>query len=149
MTGKLVVSSSELVLGGQKSGKSRRAELLAGQWLGQSPTHRAVLIATAQPWDEEMRVRIQRHQSDRAARVPGLVTVEEPLQLAAALQRHSQPQTLVLAALSLAHDAEQERARRLDGERRHRDQLTTLLGRIDRALEQTPLPPPASVHPES
>jgi adenosylcobinamide kinase/adenosylcobinamide-phosphate guanylyltransferase len=96
MTGKLVVSSSELILGGQKSGKSRRAELLAGQWLGQSPTHGAVLIATAQPWDEEMRVRIQRHQSDRAARVPGLVTVEEPLQLAAALQRHSQPQTLVL-----------------------------------------------------
>ena len=96
MTGKLVVSSSELILGGQKSGKSRRAELLARQWLAESPTHRAVLIATAQPWDEEMRVRIQRHQSDRAARVPGLVTVEEPLQLAAALQRHSQPQTLVL-----------------------------------------------------
>jgi len=96
MTGKLVVSSSELILGGQKSGKSRRAELLARQWLAESPTHGAVLIATAQPWDEEMRVRIQRHQSDRAARVPGLVTVEEPLQLAAALQRHSQPQTLVL-----------------------------------------------------
>ncbi len=37
MTGKLVVSSSELILGGQKSGKSRRAELLARQWLGSRP----------------------------------------------------------------------------------------------------------------
>ena len=62
MTGKLVVSSSELILGGQKSGKSRRAELLARQWMAESPTHGAVLIATAQPWDEEMRLRIQRHR---------------------------------------------------------------------------------------
>ncbi len=75
--------------------------------------------------------------------------VDARLREIAGAGRPIQPQTLVLAALSLAHDAEQERARRLDGERRHRDQLTTLLGRIDRALEQTPLPPPASVHPES
>ena len=40
---------SELILGGQKSGKSRRAELLARQWLGQGADHRAVLSATAQP----------------------------------------------------------------------------------------------------
>ena len=38
---------SELILGGQKSDKSRRAELLARDWLAQSPAHRAVLIATA------------------------------------------------------------------------------------------------------
>ena len=55
------IARSELILGGQKSGKSRRAELLARQWLAESPTHRAVLIATAQPWDEEMRQRIARH----------------------------------------------------------------------------------------
>lgn len=87
---------SELILGGQKSGKSRRAELLARSWLAQSPEHRAVLIATAQPWDEEMRERIARHQQDRAIRVPKLHTVEEPLQLATALVSHSQPQTLVV-----------------------------------------------------
>ena len=50
------VSRSELILGGQKSGKSRRAELLARDWLAQSPAHHALLIATAQPWDGEMRV---------------------------------------------------------------------------------------------
>lgn len=90
------IARSELILGGQKSGKSRRAELLARQWLQASPEHRAVLIATAQPWDDEMRQRIARHQVDRAARVPGLATVEEPVQLAAALERHSTPRTLVV-----------------------------------------------------
>ena len=92
----LAFARSELILGGQKSGKSRRAELLALAWLNRSPAHRAVLIATAQPWDEEMRERIARHQADRALRVPNLHTVEEPLQLAQALVRHSQPQTLVV-----------------------------------------------------
>lgn len=90
------IARSELILGGQKSGKSRRAELLARHWLTESPTHDAVLIATAQPWDEEMRQRITRHQEDRAARVPGLRTLEEPLQLAQALAQCSQPQTLVV-----------------------------------------------------
>ncbi len=92
----MTIARSELILGGQKSGKSRRAELLALAWLAQSPDRRAVLIATAQPWDEEMRERIARHQQDRAARVPGMQTVEEPLQLAQALAHHSQPDTLVV-----------------------------------------------------
>ncbi len=90
------IAKSELILGGQKSGKSRRAELLARQWLGADPSHRAVLIATAQPWDDEMRQRIQRHQSDRAERVPGMVTVEEPLALAQAIAQHSRPDTLIV-----------------------------------------------------
>ena len=92
----MTIAKSELILGGQKSGKSRRAELLARQWLGQSPAHRAVLIATAQPWDDEMRQRIARHQADRAERVPGMTTVEEPLALAEAIQQHSRPDTLVV-----------------------------------------------------
>lgn len=92
----MTIAKSELILGGQKSGKSRRAELLARQWLDQSPAHRAVLIATAQPWDDEMRQRIARHQADRAERVPGMTTVEEPLALAEAIQRHSRPDTLVV-----------------------------------------------------
>jgi adenosylcobinamide kinase / adenosylcobinamide-phosphate guanylyltransferase len=91
-----LVARSELILGGQKSGKSRRAESLALAWLAMSPAHQAVLIATAQPWDEEMRERIARHQQDRAERVPKLRTVEEPLQLAQALASHSQPHTLVV-----------------------------------------------------
>ena len=91
-----LIARSELILGGQKSGKSRRAELLARQWLAQSPAHRALLIATGQAWDDEMRARIARHQVDRAARVPGMQTVEAPLQLAQALQTHSTAQTLVV-----------------------------------------------------
>ena len=38
---------SELILGGQKSGKSRRAELLAQSWMRSDPGHEAALIATA------------------------------------------------------------------------------------------------------
>lgn len=90
------IARSELILGGQKSGKSRRAEMLARQWLAQSPAHRALLVATGQPWDDEMRARIARHQRERAERVPGLATVEEPRDLAAALARHGAPGTLLV-----------------------------------------------------
>ena len=90
------IARSELILGGQRSGKSRRAELLARSWLEQSPGHEAVLIATGQPWDDEMRARIARHQLDRAERVPGMRTVEEPLSLPEALASCSNPHTIVV-----------------------------------------------------
>ena len=96
MTSALHSITTELILGGQKSGKSRRAELLARDWLAQSSDHSAVLIATGQAWDEEMRERIARHQRDRAERVPGLQTVEEPHDVAAALTRLSTPHTLLV-----------------------------------------------------
>ena len=78
----LTVARSELILGGQKSGKSRRAEALAAAWLAQERDHRAVLIATAQAHDAEMRARIERHQRDRAQRVPGLATLAAPTRCA-------------------------------------------------------------------
>jgi adenosylcobinamide kinase / adenosylcobinamide-phosphate guanylyltransferase len=96
MPERLAVARSELILGGQKSGKSRRAEQLASAWLEQSPRHRAVLIATAHAGDDEMRERIARHRQDRAARVPDMLTIEEPLALADAITQHASPQTLVL-----------------------------------------------------
>jgi len=43
-----------------------------------------------------MRERIDRHQRDRAERVPGLQTVEEPHDVAAAITRLSTPQTLLV-----------------------------------------------------
>ncbi len=92
----LSIARTELILGGQKSGKSRRAELLARDWLAQSTDHRALMLATAQAWDEEMQQRIQRHQQDRAQRVPGMATLEEPRYLAQALQQHSRPDTLIV-----------------------------------------------------
>jgi len=90
------IARSELILGGQRSGKSRRAELLARDWLAAATAHRAVMVATGQAWDQEMRERIARHQADRAARVPGMVTVEEPLALADVVRRHSDEKTLVV-----------------------------------------------------
>ncbi len=92
----LTIARSELILGGQKSGKSKRAELLARAWLESSSGHSAALIATGQPWDEEMRDRIRRHQVDRAERVPGLETIEEPLALAETIHRHSRPDRLLV-----------------------------------------------------
>ena len=90
------IAHSEFILGGQRSGKSRRAESLARQWLDGGTARHAVLIATGQAWDEEMRERIARHQRDRAERVPGMVTVEEPIALAGAVSAHSKSHTLVV-----------------------------------------------------
>lgn len=99
------VTGCELILGGQKSGKSRRAESLAAAWLaGSAPNspalngqpRQATFIATAQPWDAEMRQRIARHQADRALRVPGMATLEEPVALAQAIARLSAPHHLLV-----------------------------------------------------
>lgn len=92
----LRVARSELVLGGQKSGKTRRAEDLAAVWLAQDAAHRATYIATAQAWDGEMRERIERHRQDRAQRVPRMETVEEPHELARAIGAHSRADTLIV-----------------------------------------------------
>ena len=87
----------EFILGGQKSGKSRRAEQRAIDWPAAAPgTNRAVLIATAQAHDDEMQERIVRHQADRAERVPGMRTIEEPVELARAVVTQSAPDTLVV-----------------------------------------------------
>ena len=90
------VARSELILGGQRSGKTRRAEALAACWLAQSSEHRAVYVATAQAWDEEMRERIASHRLGRAERVPGMLTEEEPTELAHAIGRHSDRKTLIV-----------------------------------------------------
>ncbi len=85
-----------LLLGGQKSGKSRQSELLARQWLQASSAHSASLLATGTAYDVEMRERIARHQSDRAVRVPQLVTLEESHYLAQAISAHSSPTHLLV-----------------------------------------------------
>ena len=94
------ISGVELILGGQKSGKSRRAEHLANAWLAGAEVNclprQATLIATAQPWDAEMQRCIARHQTDRAQRAPGLATLEEPLALAQAISRLSAPHHLLV-----------------------------------------------------
>ena len=66
-----------LVLGGAASGKSRHAEKLITD-TGLNP----VYIATAQPFDDEMRAKISRHREQRG---PAWQTREAPLDLAGAL----------------------------------------------------------------
>ena len=65
-----------LVLGGARSGKTRRALALA------APFGRRVYVATAQAGDAEMLERIRRHQAERDA---GWSTIEAPIELAAAI----------------------------------------------------------------
>ncbi|MFL5626245.1 MAG: bifunctional adenosylcobinamide kinase/adenosylcobinamide-phosphate guanylyltransferase [Ktedonobacteraceae bacterium] len=69
-----------LILGGARSGKSTFAERLAG-----SSRRNVAFIATATTSDEDMRQRIARH---RASRPEGWHTLEEPVDLIAAV-RHA------------------------------------------------------------
>ncbi len=82
------MSAHELIVGGQRSGKSRQAETLALRWPG-----RVVVIATALAADDEMRARIAHH---RATRPVGFHTLEAPLALSAALQQADDAATLVV-----------------------------------------------------
>ena len=95
-TPSIVMPHTQFILGGQKSGKSRRAELLARQWLQSGVQHQAVLVATGQAWDAEMTERIARHQRDRAERVPQLGTLEEARDVAARIAEHSAPHRLLI-----------------------------------------------------
>ena len=89
-------AKSELILGGQKSGKSARAEQLAADWLSASAGNEAVLIATALAGDNEMHARIERHRQQRRARVPAMQTLEEPKRLAQMLTEHSRTERMLV-----------------------------------------------------
>lgn len=86
-------SPHHLILGGQRSGKSRHAERLAMRWLAQSPSHSVTVVATATPSDAEMHERIARHRADRPA---SFDTLEAPLALGAALRGAADAQRLLI-----------------------------------------------------
>lgn len=77
-----------LVLGGARSGKSGYAQRLA-----EESKRSLVYIATATAWDDEMRARVARHRDERDARWR---TIEEPLALAATLEREADPASVIL-----------------------------------------------------
>lgn len=86
--------SVTLLLGGARSGKSRRALQLAE---AAAPTR--TFIATAEPLDDEMASRIAQHQADRG---PGWTTREAPIGLVEALQQTVQPgHSVVVDCLTL------------------------------------------------
>jgi adenosylcobinamide kinase / adenosylcobinamide-phosphate guanylyltransferase len=77
-----------LLLGGVRSGKSRYAQQLAAR------ANRVAFIATAERRDdEEMRRKIERH---RAERPDHWLTIEEPLDLASAIESGGQSCDLLL-----------------------------------------------------
>lgn len=77
-----------IVLGGARSGKSSYAEKLAIE-----SGKEVVYIATARAGDGEMAKRIEQHRSNRPAH---WTTVEEPILIAAALEKWCAPGRLVL-----------------------------------------------------
>lgn len=86
-----MAAAHQLIVGGQRSGKSRQAESLALRW--QAGGGRVAVIATALAADEEMRARIEHH---RASRPAGFETIEAPLRLSAALQQADAAGTLLI-----------------------------------------------------
>jgi adenosylcobinamide kinase/adenosylcobinamide-phosphate guanylyltransferase len=83
-----MTTSTLLVLGGARSGKSRHAQMRA------EAEHGALIyIATGQAFDSEMAERIERHQQDRG---PRWRTVEAPLALAQAIGDEARPGQVVL-----------------------------------------------------
>lgn len=68
-----------LLLGGARSGKSSFAEQKAREWGGDD----VLYVATSEAKDEEMRLRVQKHQAARPAR---WTTLEAPVQVAQAIR---------------------------------------------------------------
>ena len=77
-----------LIVGGARSGKSRRALQIAGGIEGER-----IFIATAQASDTEMAGRIERHRAERGV---GFKTVEAPLELLDALETGVSPHRVVV-----------------------------------------------------
>ncbi|MEO0904345.1 MAG: bifunctional adenosylcobinamide kinase/adenosylcobinamide-phosphate guanylyltransferase [Pseudomonadota bacterium] len=87
-----------LILGGAASGKSAFAEALVLKGLEVTPTY----IATAQIFDNEMAEKVAKHRQMRGS---GWQTVEEPLNLSAALatMKDGQPALIDCATLWLTN----------------------------------------------
>lgn len=129
--GPLTVARRVLVLGGQRSGKSRYAEQLV---MGSGASR--VYIATAAAGDEEMAQRIAAHRNRRGAEWR---TVEEPLDLARAIEReagdgfHLLVDCLTVWAANLigaGRDIEAETARLAEAVREARGDILLVSGEV-------------------
>ena len=82
-----------LLTGGARSGKSTIA-VEAAQRSGRPVT----FVATAEALDDDMALRIRRHRQERP---PDWAVVEEPLELAAALERTEEEHVVIVDCLTL------------------------------------------------
>lgn len=83
----------QLILGGQRSGKSREAERRALVWLQADSRHEARLIATALAAENDMRERIATHRQHRPEVI---ATTEAPWLLSAAVAQHAAAHRLLI-----------------------------------------------------
>lgn len=96
-----------LILGGARSGKSTYAEKIAAQF------SRVTFLATAEEFDDEMKLRIAHHQADRPA---NWKTIECPSSPAKAIRLAAEADcflldclTLLVSNLLLAHEDDAEK----------------------------------------
>lgn len=82
-----------LVGGGARSGKSRQALELA-----RKRGSRLIFLATAEAFDEEMAARVAQHRAERGAEFS---TIEEPLEIAAAIRNITDADAIVVDCLTL------------------------------------------------
>ena len=83
------MTSTILITGGCRSGKSSHALTLASQVEGP----RKLFVATCVAGDHEMRQRVRRHQKERG---PEWQTLEEPVDLVRAIELHGPRSDLIL-----------------------------------------------------
>ncbi|MDD5093291.1 MAG: bifunctional adenosylcobinamide kinase/adenosylcobinamide-phosphate guanylyltransferase [Dehalococcoidia bacterium] len=79
---------SILILGGARSGKSRLAQEMAG-----TISKKILFVATAEPLDKDMSVRIAKHKSERPR---SWKTLEVPTNIAAGIEKHIADSEVVL-----------------------------------------------------
>lgn len=77
------------IIGGCRSGKSRHALQLAEAM----PGNRKMFMATCIPYDEEMRDRVRKHQAERSH---DWKTLEVPIRIAEAIEKHSHDADVIL-----------------------------------------------------
>ena len=93
---RLIMDSKKIILiaGGVRSGKSRYALTLARRIAGVK-----IFLATAQPFDDGLRQRVQKHKAERGAEFR---TVEEPVRLGKALSAiGTAPAVIVIDCLTV------------------------------------------------
>ncbi|MCY4005482.1 MAG: bifunctional adenosylcobinamide kinase/adenosylcobinamide-phosphate guanylyltransferase [Rhodobacteraceae bacterium] len=88
-----MVAKLVLVLGGASCGKTALAQQMTERW-GESPAY----IATAEPFDPEMKEKIHRH---RATRGDNWITIEEPLKIAEILQDQGDWNAVLIDCLTM------------------------------------------------